>query len=308
MNKIRIGIAGLGGIAQKAYLPVLTRTDNWVLSGGFSPNQEKARQVCDAYRFPLFPSLRALSEQCDAVFVHSSTESHFQVVSELLNAGCHVYVDKPLAASYEQSEALVSLAKKKQRALMVGFNRRFSPFYLQLREQIAGKAASIRMDKHRSNSVGPHDVAFTVTDDYLHIADTLLWLGRDGNAALKSGHMQVNEENQLLYAEHHLQTDNGTWLTASMHRCAASQREQVSVTGRDGCYQVTDMNHWRSETTAGIQEQHPKAWDPVLVQRGFDGAVRHFIESVANQTQPLVSGEEALCAQRLTEKLLAERV
>lgn len=38
MNKIRIGIAGLGGIAQKAYLPVLTRTDNWVLSGGFSPN------------------------------------------------------------------------------------------------------------------------------------------------------------------------------------------------------------------------------------------------------------------------------
>lgn len=112
MNKIRIGIAGLGGIAQKAYLPVLTRTDNWVLSGGFSPNQEKARQVCDAYRFPLFPSLHELAEQCDAVFVHSSTESHFQVVSELLNAGCHVYVDKPLAASYEQSEALVSLAEK----------------------------------------------------------------------------------------------------------------------------------------------------------------------------------------------------
>lgn len=31
MKKIRIGVAGLGGIAQKAYLPVLTRTDNWVL-------------------------------------------------------------------------------------------------------------------------------------------------------------------------------------------------------------------------------------------------------------------------------------
>lgn len=144
MKKIRIGIAGLGGIAQKAYLPVLTRTDNWVLSGGFSPNQEKARQVCDAYRFPLFPTLRALAEQCDAVFVHSSTESHFQVVSELLNAGRHVYVDKPLAGTYEQSEALVGLAEKKQRALMVGFNRRFSPFYQQLREQIAGKAAICR--------------------------------------------------------------------------------------------------------------------------------------------------------------------
>lgn len=306
MKKIRIGIAGLGGIAQKAYLPVLTKTDNWILSGGFSPNQEKARPVCDAYRFSLFPTLHALAEQCDAVFVHSSTDSHFAVVSELLNAGCHVYVDKPLAATYEQSESLVSLAAKKQRALMVGFNRRFSPFYLQLRERTAGKAASVRMDKHRSNSVGPHDVNFTVTDDYLHIADTLLWLGRDGQARLKSGSMQVNEQNQLLYAEHHLQTTEGTWLTASMHRCAASQREQVSVTGRDGCYQVTDMNHFRSETAAGIQEQHPAAWEPVLVQRGFDGAVRHFIDSVANQTMPSVCGEEALYAQRLTEKLLAE--
>ena len=62
--------------------------------------------------FLCFRHSSALAEQCDAVFVHSSTESHFQVVSELLNAGCHVHVDKPLAASYEQSEALVSLAEK----------------------------------------------------------------------------------------------------------------------------------------------------------------------------------------------------
>ncbi|HCM61746.1 MAG TPA: hypothetical protein DIT05_04255 [Morganella sp. (in: Bacteria)] len=76
MKKLRIGIAGLGGIAQKAYLPVLTKTDNWILSGGFSPNQEKARPICDAYRFALFPTLHALAEQCDAVFVHSNTRRH----------------------------------------------------------------------------------------------------------------------------------------------------------------------------------------------------------------------------------------
>ncbi len=57
---------------------------------------------------------------------------------------------------------------------MVGFNRRFAPLYRELKTQM-GSAASLRMDKHRSDSVG-HDLRFTLLDDYLHVVDTALWL------------------------------------------------------------------------------------------------------------------------------------
>lgn len=175
-KKLRVGIVGLGGIAQKAYLPILTQAQDWQLVGAFSPNQIKAQPVCDSYRMRYFSRLDSLAAECDAIFVHSSTASHFQVVSALLQAGIHVYVDKPLAETIAQSEQLIALAAKQRLALMVGFNRRFAPLYQQLKQQMS-HPASLRMEKHRQNSIGPNDVRFTLLDDYLHVVDTALWLG-----------------------------------------------------------------------------------------------------------------------------------
>lgn len=58
-------------------------------------------------------SLVNLAQTCDAVFVHSSTATHYAVVSELLNAGVHVCVDKPLAENLREAEQLVELAARK---------------------------------------------------------------------------------------------------------------------------------------------------------------------------------------------------
>ena len=68
---IRIGVVGLGGIAQKAWLPVLSQARAWQLVGAFSPNQANAQVVCERYRIPCFSTLNALAAACDAVFVCS---------------------------------------------------------------------------------------------------------------------------------------------------------------------------------------------------------------------------------------------
>src|SRR5471032_2058077 len=237
MTKLRIGVVGLGGIAQKAYLPVLSHEENWTLVGGFSPNQQKAQSVCDSYRMRCFPRLDELAAQCDAVFVHSSTATHFDVVSQLLQQGVHVYVDKPLAAELDQAECLIEQAQKAGKALMVGFNRRFAPRYVQLKQQLMQQpTASVRMDKHRSDSVGPNDLRFTLLDDYLHVVDTALWLA-GGEATLLSGTIQVNESGQMRYAEHHFQQGE-CCITTSMHRQAGSQRETVDAVASGGLYHI----------------------------------------------------------------------
>lgn len=87
MKKLRIGVVGLGGIAQKAWLPVLAAASDWTLQGARSPTRAKALPICDSWRIPYADSLSSLAASCDAVFVHSSTASHFGVVSTLLNAG-----------------------------------------------------------------------------------------------------------------------------------------------------------------------------------------------------------------------------
>ncbi|WP_186370087.1 Gfo/Idh/MocA family protein [Yersinia bercovieri] len=302
-KKLRVGIVGLGGIAQKAYLPILTQALDWQLIGAFSPNQIKAQPVCDSYRMRYFSRLDTLAAECDAIFVHSSTASHFQVVSELLQAGIHVYVDKPLAETLAQSEQLIALATKQKLALMVGFNRRFSPLYQQLKQEMA-LPTSLRMEKHRQNGIGPNSARFTLLDDYLHVVDTALWLAGE-SATLTSGRVQTNAQGQMLYAEHHF--DAGDCLiTTSMHRDAGTQRESVQAISSGRCYQINDMRQWQQESDGQVISLPAPGWQTTLEQRGFVGAVRHFIDAVSHQTAPQLSGEEAIYAQRMIEVMLQQ--
>ncbi|WP_421589039.1 Gfo/Idh/MocA family protein [Rahnella aceris] len=301
MSKLRIGVIGLGGIAQKAYLPVLSHAENWTLVGGFSPNQQKAQTICDSYRMACFSRMDELAGQCDAVFVHSSTASHFEVVGQLLAQGVHVYVDKPLAAELEQAEQLVEQARKTGKTLMVGFNRRFAPLYRQLKDNMQS-AASLRMDKHRTDSVGPNDLRFTLLDDYLHVVDTALWLA-GGNASLESGLIQINEANQMLYGEHHFLCGE-TLVTTSMHRRAGTFRESVQAVTEGAVYQLDNMQIWREEQQDILTQLPVPGWQSTLTQRGFVGAIEHFVACVSNQTAPETSGEQAIYAQAMIEKIL----
>jgi virulence factor len=300
--KLRIGVVGLGGIAQKAWLPVLGAADGWTLQAAWSPGKEKALRICEGWRIPYADSLEQLAAQCDAVFVHTSTASHFEVVSRLLNAGVHVCVDKPLADKLNEAESLVELAARRKLTLMVGFNRRFAPLYRELKTQM-GSAASLRMDKHRSDSVG-HDLRFTLLDDYLHVVDTALWLA-GGTARLSGGSLQTTAQGEMLYAEHHFSTPQ-LEVTTSMHRRAGSQREWVQAVTDGGLYAVCDMREWQEERGQGVIMRPVPGWQTTLEQRGFVGCARHFIECVQNQTVPETAGEQALLAQRVVEKLWRE--
>lgn len=96
--------------------------------------------------------------------------------------------------------------RRKKLTLMVGFNRRFAPLYRELKTRL-GTAASLRMDKHRTDSIGPHDLRFTLLDDYLHVVDTVLWLA-GGEARLASGTLLTSESGEMCYAEHHFPPTN----------------------------------------------------------------------------------------------------
>ena len=242
-TRLRIGVVGLGGIAQKAWLPVLGAAESWTLQAAWSPGKEKALRVCETWRMPYAESLDALAAQCDAVFVHTSTASHYEVVNHLLNAGVHVCVDKPLADKLSEAEMLVELAARRRLTLMVGFNRRFAPLYRELKGRL-GEAASLRMDKHRSDSVG-NDLRFTLLDDYLHVVDTALWLA-DGQARLRGGALQITPQGEMLYAEHQFSSPR-LQVTTSMHRRAGSQREWVQAVTDGGLYAVSEMREWQEE-------------------------------------------------------------
>ena len=213
-------------------------------------------------------------------------------MNHLLNAGVHVCVDKPLADKLSEAETLVELAARRRLTLMVGFNRRFAPLYRELKGRLK-EAASLRMDKHRSDSVG-NDLRFTLLDDYLHVVDTALWLA-DDKTRVDGGVLKTTSQGEMLYAEHHF---SAPWLqvTTSMHRRAGSEAGGVQAVTDGGLYEVCDMREWREERGQRRGPAPGAGWQTTLEQRGFDSCARHFIECVQNQTVPETAGEQALLA------------
>lgn len=300
VNRIRIGMVGLGSIAQKAYLPVLSQETQWTFAGVFSPDQQKVRSLCQQYRLSGFSSLETLARECDAVMVHSSTASHYDVISTLLRLGVHVYVDKPLAETLPQAEALLALAKRQRKTLMVGFNRRFAPCYQALKSTLQCPM-SIRVEKHRIDSIGPQLARFTLLDDYLHVIDTALWLAGDG-AVLQGGVVRNNPAGQLVFTEH-LFASPTCQIVTSMHRRAGSQRESVQMITEGTVYHVDNLNDCWHERGGIVTRQPAPSWQSILEQRGFVGAVHHFVDSVEQGIEPQTSGEQAIRAQRVIETL-----
>ena len=66
------------------------------------------------------------------------------------------------------------------------------------------------------------------------------------------------------------------------------------------------MSHWQQESDGQVLSLPAPSWQTTLDQRGFTGAVQHFIDAVSNQTAPQVSGDQAIYAQRMIEQIIQQ--
>lgn len=304
MSKIRIGIVGLGNIAQKVYLPFLSAEQNWSFAGGYCPTESKRKKICGMYRINAFANLPDLLQSTDAVFVSSATESHFEIVSEALKHGKDVYVDKPLASTSDEAEQLAELSIRYGRKLMVGFNRRFAPMYVRARSMMSAGTPLIRIEKHRADSIRPENFAVTLLDDYIHLVDTARWLGEPKGGGKIGGSVKVNENNALIFAQHHYEAVSGADIFLDMHRKAGTNLERLEIITEGAIIRVRDMDIFETETGGKTETVTPPAWETVLKRKGFEDAILHFLDSIEGNTQPLTNGEEALKTQRLFESMI----
>lgn len=304
MKKPRIGIVGLGDIAQKAYLPILSKEQNWTLSGAFTPNAKKREAICSQYRINPFQSLENLCDHSDALFVHSSTSSHFEVVRYLLNRGKDVYVDKPLAETGEQAEILVDLSQKNNRKLMVGFNRRFAPMYVKAKEACQ-TIAWVRIDKYRKNNINNQFYADSLLDTYIHLIDTARWIA-EGQISLTGGHIHQNENNNLVYSHHSFQAQNGMQIFTGFHRNAGTGSELLEIVDMGKIIRVKNLHTFEVEENGELKTTETGAWDTILKEKGFEGAINHFIFSILGDTAPIVDGLEGLKSQTLMNTIIEQ--
>ena len=130
-EKVRIGFIGAGQHAQGVLLPILKKMKNVELIGVATTTPAKATQIAKRWRFQYAttnPDKVIEDPDIDAIFIVTRHDTHAYYTVKALEAGKYVFVEKPLATTLEQLEQVKKTVEKHPGKLMVGFNRRYSPF------------------------------------------------------------------------------------------------------------------------------------------------------------------------------------
>jgi virulence factor len=276
----KIGIIGSGDIIQKAYLPVISRrpVELHLFARNSGLRKNLARQYGIKYVHSSLESL--ISSGVRGAFVHTSTSSHYEILTQLLSHGIHVYVDKPVTYEYTSSEQLFGLARMNKARLMVGFNRRYAPAYRRLKE--LENVNMVIMQKNRK--VLPADIRTFVFDDFIHVVDTLLYLFPHPTHSLT---VLGRRQNGLLY---HVAVQfgfpDGFIAMGIMNRDSGTVEEKLEVFTPDGKWQVSNVTDTvlyqdKNETRMGNND-----WESTLYKRGFEQIVDEFLSCMEDDGIP----------------------
>ena len=140
MNVLRVGVIGLGEVAQVVHLPVLASLPQlFSVESACDISPGLVSQVGDRFAIPRRYADAAelvAAGGIDAVLVLNSDEYHAECVVTALDHGLHVLVEKPMCLSPREAEEIIAARDRSGATVMVGYMRRFAPAFLDAVERL----------------------------------------------------------------------------------------------------------------------------------------------------------------------------
>lgn len=317
MTKIRIGIIGAGRIG-KIHADNLLRLPNVevvAVSDLFAGPELEAwasergigtltKDSSDIIRHP----------DIDAVFICSSTDTHVPLIKEAAQAGKHIFCEKPVSMSIEQTEEAIQAVREAGVKLQIGFNRRFDHNFKRVREHVvSGTIGEPQIVKITSRDPSPPPKEYIQVsgglfmDMAIHDFDMARFLsGSEVTEVYARGGVLVDpvfaECRDIDTAIITLQFENGALGVIDNSRKAAYGYDQrVEVFGSKGSVTVANdyPNSAVVSTADGISSDKPLHFFLERYTQAYMEETQRFVDCLANGSPLQVDGYDGLQAERI---------
>ena len=136
----RIGVIGTGAISQVVHVPIFAEREDVDLLAVADADKHKAEALSGRFEIPLVLDADELIERddLDAVVICTPNHLHEEMAIAALEAGKHVFVERPMATTSDGAARVVEVAERTGQVLVVGMPHRFRPGVVALRSFIAG--------------------------------------------------------------------------------------------------------------------------------------------------------------------------
>ncbi|MFT8675978.1 MAG: Gfo/Idh/MocA family oxidoreductase [Acetobacter sp.] len=227
---LRVGVIGAGHFGRYHALKIRD-VPHEVLSGLFDPDTARAAQIAREAGCPVMPDVQALLAVSDAVVVAAPAEYHFDLAVQALRAGRHVLIEKPVAATLEQADDLIALARESGLVCQVGHLLRYSAEHAAITQRMTRplyiEATRIAPYKQRGTDVSvildlmihDLDLVMAVVDSPIAQVDAL-------GAAVSSAHEDI--------ANARVRFENGCVATITASRISLKTERRMRLFSQEG--------------------------------------------------------------------------
>ena len=303
---MKIAVIGAGGIARKAYFPLLGCWPGIEITSLYSRTQATLDLVKSEWGFTNGTTdiNRILESRPDAAIVLSSTESHYQFCRLFLENGVDVYSEKSLTPGSNESFELGQIADKNKRVLAVGFNRRYALLYRQAKEIFGSRRIQFALfQKHRVEQ-GDKTLFDLYLDDIIHQIDLARFFCGDLQAVSTSFTM---ENDMVAGTVSTMSIPGGGQCIIAASKMSGAWQESATLHGEGMTVHIDAFERMTVSFNDHVEvygTDRPGKWIRDMRERGFQGELEHFFECVKTRQEPLTNAREAGKTLELLEDLV----
>lgn len=301
-NKIKFGVVGVGFLGQH-HARIYSTLEEAEFVGVYDVNTERAEQIAKEYNCQRFESLEAIAEACDAISVVVPTDKHYEVTKPLLNAGCHLLIEKPLCTNLKEASAILDLAKEKNRIIQVGHIEHYNPVMSYL-EEIVDDPKYITADRFAPFNPRGTEVG-VVLDLMIHDIGVLLQLVKSPIKDIQAVGVNILMNSEDI-ANARITFENGAVANLNASRVSSKKTREIRLFQSDLYLSLDFMNqtgHLMRKSGFSIQKEDVPLTkgEPLMIE------LKEFARCIQESDQPKVGaalGRDALeVALAITAKI-----
>ena len=314
---LKAGFIGAGGRSRDAHYPALARIDDVEIVAVCELDEERMRAVVEEYGFKTtFTDHREMlaTVDLDVVYCVMREDSLLQPALDCLNAGKHLFIEKPAGATTAEAQQMLDAAIANDVHCIVGLQRRYAAVTREAMRRVADKGpTSMASATFNKQILGGDGTEFTTTlwNDVVHAVDVLRYMAGGEATEVTAYRDSFGSASRNCYTSL-IRFDNSVSGVLFGNRASGGRvlRSELHGTGI-GCYvkiaseieihednESTIMGGWE---VGGVDEKDVRRYDGTLTMH------EHFLDCVENGNVPITDLRDVIHTMRLVDQIEGPR-
>jgi len=293
-NKIKAGVIGVGAIG-KNHARIYSEIDSADLVAVFDSDTDAAKEIVNLYGGVLAGSIEEFSSLVEVVSVATPTNTHRSIGESLLEKGKHLLIEKPIAESALDAQALVNLATEMNCVLQVGHIERFNPVLGEIEERLKDPRF---IEVHRLSPFPNRSIDIgVVLDLMIHDLEIVLHLVKSKIQSIDAVGVPVLTGREDI-ANARIRFESGCVANITASRISPEKMRKLRVFEGES---YLSLDYQAQEGQFYWKDGMEIKMEPVEVEKDepLKRELESFVECASMGRQPAVSGHEATAALEL---------